>query len=188
MDPKELFKQAASQANGCAGQIQSGQLANKTPCSEWDLKALLNHLVYELLWIPELLGGKTVAEVGDKYDGDVLGSDPNAAWQAALDVALAAVEAADLDIPTHLSYADVPASRYITEMAGEVLLHGWDIAQSIKCSLIFDPAVAEAVYKYYLPNIKGFQDGGFVGKAVEVPADASVQTKLLAMMGRRDRG
>lgn len=187
MYPKELFKKVSDQASGCVKHIREDQLGNTTPCSEWDLKILLNHVVYELLWIPELLSGKTVAQVGDKFDGDVLGDNPNGAWQTALNSAIAAVEAADLDAPTHLSYSDVPASRYITEMSGEILLHGWDMAQSIKCSMIFDPEVAQMVYEYYAANIKGFREGGFVGKAVEVSESAPIQTKLLALMGRRDR-
>lgn len=187
MNPKDLFTNSIKQTTQCVKQIKIDHLSNKTPCSEWNLKELLNHMVYELLWMPDLLQGKTVAEVGDKYDGDVLGNAPKQAWETASKEALAAVEAADLTAPTHLSYADVPVSRYITEMAGEILIHGWDLGQSINCSVIFDKDVAEEVYRFYASNIKGLRDGGFVGKSVDVPEDASIQVKLLAMMGRRDR-
>lgn len=187
MDPKELFIYAVGQANGCVKHLREDEFGNKTPCSEWNLKELLNHMVYELLWVPELLQGKTVADIGDKYEGDVLGENPVESWQKASKAALAAVKSADLDAPTHLSYADVPASRYITEMGGEMLIHGWDLGQSINCSIIFEEKAADAAYKFYALNIKGFRDGGFVGKAVAVADDAPLQTKLLALMGRRDR-
>ncbi len=49
-----------------------------TPCPEWDVQALVDHLVTEQLWTPQLLGGKTTEEVGDQ-----LGADPAGAWDAA---------------------------------------------------------------------------------------------------------
>ncbi len=52
-----------------------------TPCDDWDVRTLVNHVVNELLWMPPLLEGKTIAEVGDRFDGDVLGSDPLASLQ-----------------------------------------------------------------------------------------------------------
>ena len=36
-----------------------------TPCKEWSVRDLVNHLVHEQLWAPELLAGCTVEQVGD---------------------------------------------------------------------------------------------------------------------------
>ena len=57
--------------------------AAPTPCTDWTVRDLVNHLTVEHLWVPPLLEGRTVAEVGDRFDGDVLGDDPAAAWEAA---------------------------------------------------------------------------------------------------------
>ena len=56
-----------------------------TPCADWDVRALVNHVVYEDLWAPHLARGETVEQVGDRYEGDQLGSDPKAAWRDASD-------------------------------------------------------------------------------------------------------
>jgi uncharacterized protein (TIGR03086 family) len=63
-----------------------------TPCTEWTVRDLVNHLVGEHLWAPHLLRGETVEQVGDRYEGDVLGKDPVAAWDAAAEASLAAWE------------------------------------------------------------------------------------------------
>ena len=58
------------------GAVGATQWNAATPCDDWDVRTLVNHVVGELLWIPPLLDGKTIAEVGDRFDGDILGSDP----------------------------------------------------------------------------------------------------------------
>lgn len=188
MDPKELFRHSVEAVNGCIQAVKVDELDNKTPCSEWDLKALLNHLVYEILWVPDIVAGKTIEEVGDKYDGDVLGSDPVKAWDEAIDKASKAVEAADLNGPAHLSYAETTNQKYITEIASDVLIHGWDVGQSISCSVIFDPELARAFYDAFLPRQEEMIKSGAFGTIIEAPDEASVQTKLLALFGRKSEG
>ena len=185
MDPKELFRQAILQAEHCLRHVNDDQLATSTPCKEWDLRDLLHHMVYELMWVPELVDGKTIAEVGDRFDGDVLGKDVQAAWDRASHGALAAVESADLQKTAHLSYADVPMSNYISEMAGDILIHGWDAGQSIKCNIILESEVVQAVYDNTLPRKKEFAESELFGTPFDVPDSASLQTKLLALVGRK---
>ncbi|HEX2297902.1 MAG TPA: maleylpyruvate isomerase N-terminal domain-containing protein, partial [Pseudonocardiaceae bacterium] len=44
--------------------VAPDQWNNPTPCTEWDVRALVNHLVTEQLWVPLLLDGATVEDVG----------------------------------------------------------------------------------------------------------------------------
>lgn len=184
MNAKELFSKSLSQADSCIRRIEISQLGFSTPCTEWDLKALINHMVYELLWMPDLLGGKTVAEIGDAYDGDVLGDDVQGAWQRAADAAQKAVDAADLEATVHLSRGETPVSQYINEMAMDICIHGWDAAQSTKCNLIIDEQVATVLYDFILPHHDAMVGSGSFAPAVKVADDADIQTKLLALTGR----
>jgi uncharacterized protein (TIGR03083 family) len=61
-----------------------------TPCSGWSVRDLVGHVVAEDRWAPELLAGRTVAEVDDRLDGDLLGDDPRRAWGAAATAATTA--------------------------------------------------------------------------------------------------
>ena len=91
-DILELHRRALAEFGGRVHAVRPDQWSCATPCVDWSVRQLVNHLVSELRWVPPLLAGATVAEVGDRFDGDLLGADPVAAWDAA--AAAAAAEAA----------------------------------------------------------------------------------------------
>lgn len=186
MDPKILFKKALEQASATVACVDKRHFKNPTPCSDWDCEALVGHVLYELAWVEDILAGKTMAEVGSKYDGDLMGSDHVKNWQTAAAKATKAVNEVDLEKVVHLSYADVPASHYINEMAADLLIHSWDADQSLKCSLVMDPDLVKAVHNNILPRHKEYKNSGLFGEPFEVAEDARWQTKLLALVGRRE--
>jgi hypothetical protein len=47
-----------------------------TRCAGWDVRALLNHVVSGNWWAAELAAGARIEDVGNRLDGDVLGSEP----------------------------------------------------------------------------------------------------------------
>ena len=82
MDIAELHSRALDATRGVITGIRPGQWAAPTPCQGWDVRALVNHVVAGNLWAAELAAGATISEVGDHLDGDVLGADPLAAYDA----------------------------------------------------------------------------------------------------------
>jgi uncharacterized protein (TIGR03086 family) len=188
MDPKHLFIQATDHVAGTVACATPDKYELPTPCSEWNVQQLLLHMINEVSWVPDLVEGKTIAEVGTKYDGDLVGDEPDRSWQRALETALKAVDSANLTATAHLSYADVPVSAYISEVAADVLIHSWDLGQAVNCSVRFDPKLAQAIYDLVLPRAEEFQKSGLFGKPVPVAADADIETKLLAFYGRKNKG
>lgn len=185
MDPKELFARSVGQASGCVQHLDEDQLDNPTPCTEWNVRALLNHMVYELRWVPDMLSGKRVDEIGDRYEGDLLKTDVHSAWQHAADAALVAVKHVDPDTIVHLSYGDARARDYIAEVGGDIFVHTWDLDQGMNCTLVMDPILAQSVYENTLPRKDSLAASGLFAPPVDVPGTASIQTKLLALFGRR---
>jgi uncharacterized protein (TIGR03086 family) len=155
-----------------------------TACTEWTVRDLVNHLVSEQRWAVSLLGGATLAEVGDRFDGDLLGDDPVGAWDTASREARQAAAAVDLDRVVHLSYGAVPASSYLFEMAADALVHAWDLARGIGADERLDPELVAVVYDAMAPRAGELAASGLFAPPVPVADDADTQTRLLALTGR----
>ncbi len=76
MELKTLHRRAVEHWAARVAAVTDDQWGDLTPCAEWSVRALVNHVVGEELWSAPLLRGKTVEEVGTQFDGDVLGDDP----------------------------------------------------------------------------------------------------------------
>lgn len=184
-DLAALFARSAGRFTERVAAVGADQWSAPTPCSDWSVRDLVNHVANEQLWAPHLVGGQTIADVGSRYDGDVLGSDPVATWRAAVAASIAAFQAADLDAPVHLSYADVPCREYLTQMLTDAEVHGWDLARAIGT----DPSLLPEVVAVVLPAMEADQEllqaSGMFAAAVDVGADASDADRLLGLLGRQ---
>jgi uncharacterized protein (TIGR03086 family) len=185
-DLLEYQRRCADEFGRRVAAIRDDQWHDATPCSEWDVRMLVNHLVYEDRWAPHLTKGETVEEVGDRYDGDQLGDDPKGAWDDAIAGALAAFrEPGVLERTVHLSFADVPGAEYLTQITGDHLIHAWDLARGIGADDALDPELVAWAWEMVQPQEPMLRASGMFGERVDVPADADTQTKLLAIVGRR---
>ena len=182
----ELFRRAAEGFGRHVHAITDTQWHDPTPCTDWDVRTLVNHVTVEQLWVPPLVGGVTIAEVGDRLDGDQLGSDPVRSWDAAAQSSLTVFDAAGaLDGTVSLSAGAKPTAEYAWEMTTDALIHSWDLARGIGADESLDPELVELVYERTLPVAEHLQETGMFAPPVPVPDDAPLPTKLLALFGRR---
>jgi len=156
-----------------------------TPLPGWTVRQLVNHLVNEERWTPPVLAGAAIKEVGSRFDGDLLGDDPVAAFDDAAAAALAAVRAdSALEGTVHLSFGDHPAREYAMQLAADHLVHAWDLARAIGADETLDADAVTAVREWFQAMETTYRDMGVIGARVEIPVDAGTQAQLLAMMGR----
>jgi uncharacterized protein (TIGR03086 family) len=187
VDLPEVHARALVATRAFVAGIGADQLDDRSVDEEWSVRELLNHVVSGNLWVPELVGGTTIDEVGTRLDGDVLGSDPLTAYDGSAEVAAAAFrEDGAMDRPVPVSYGPVPGSVYCGHRFMDVLIHGWDLAASTGQDTTLDRDLVESCWEVVEPQREELAATGAFGTLVEVGPDADRQTTLLAVLGRRD--
>ena len=158
-----------------------------TPCTEWDIRALVNHVIYEDLWTVPLMDGATVEEVGDRFEGDVLGPDPLASARSACDTAtMAAASGVVGGTVVHLSFGDTPAEEYTYQLAADHIIHGWDLAAATGVDRTIDPELVAACAAWFADREAIYRSAGAVGPRPDgagAHAD-DPQAQLLVAFGR----
>jgi uncharacterized protein (TIGR03086 family) len=155
-------------------------------CPDWSVHDLVNHVVNETMWIPPLLKGETITDVGDRLDGDLISHDPVDAWrQAAGDVVEALAEPGTLDRTVELSSGPTTGAKYVAEVLSDQIIHTWDLATSIGADPVLDPTLVTFARQTLEPLAEMWRQAGALGPPVEVADDADDQTRFLALLGRR---
>jgi uncharacterized protein (TIGR03086 family) len=184
MELLEAHRAAMTRFDQLVGRIGESGWGAPTPCTEWTVRDLLNHVVAEQLWELDLLAGRTIAEVGDRYDGDLLGDDPAARWRKASDEATEAVQRPGaLNREVYLSRGPAPASEYMWEMTLDLAVHGWDLARAIGAETPIDAELAEALLAMFADQVPGGPE--LFDPPVPVGPDADPPTRLIALLGRQ---
>ncbi|MEY9988545.1 uncharacterized protein (TIGR03086 family) [Streptomyces sp. V4I8] len=109
---------------GLVSAVEPGQFDRPTPCADWDVHTLLNHLVWEnLLW-----AGLANATPRSDFTADHLGDDHVAAFRTASKAARSAFRRPGM---LERRYGPAPGRRLVEQLVIEMLVHGWDLAQAI---------------------------------------------------------
>jgi uncharacterized protein (TIGR03086 family) len=186
VDLPEVHARALDQARIFVAGIGADQWEQPSNCDGWSVRELVNHVVTGNYWAAELGSGLTIEEVGARLDGDVLGTDPLRAYDDSAIVAAAVFRAPGaMDAPCAVSYGPVPGSVYCGHRFMDVLVHGWDVASSTGRDADLDPELVEACFEVVEPQLDMLAGSGMFGTRLEAPEDASRQTQLLALLGRR---
>ena len=141
----DMYRRSVEEFGQRVMAVGVGDWGRPTPCSEWSVRDLVRHLVYEELWAPPLLAGATIADIGDRFEGDILGDDPQVAWKEAAAQALAAASPGSLRRTVHLSFGDFPGQEYLGQLTADHVIHAWDLARSIDADDRLDPELVEFV-------------------------------------------
>lgn len=185
MNPVDFHAGCAHEFDARARLLRNEHLTRPTPCTDWDVRALTNHVVYEVKWSPPLLRGEKYSAANDRFAGDVLGEDPVAAWTQALTDDLSAVkEPGALDRQVHTSSGPTPAVRYLMELSSDLLIHAWDLARGLGVDDALDPPLVDFCYEMAKPYEDAMKSTGLYGDVVVPADDADRQTRLLAVFGR----
>jgi hypothetical protein len=189
MKQKELFLQSDAALRSVIDRIEPGQLALMAPAG-WSraenptLRNILAYHAFDEAWVPDVLAGRTIAEVGDRYAGDLLGNDPIAAYDRFNELATAAVLASDdPDATAHLSYGDFTMGEALEHMSIYRAFQAWSIAKFIGLEYSLPPELVEGLWEMVMPNVEAWRSMGVFGPEIEVASDADRETLLLGKTG-----
>jgi uncharacterized protein (TIGR03086 family) len=185
MDPKMQASTAVQLLAPLVDGTGADQLDSQTPCSEWKVRDLLNHVIGGGHMFAAGLRGETFE--GGATPPDFVGNDHRAAFQTSMDGFSAALaNTNDLDKMVSLPFGTLPAVAALQLAAGDLLVHAWDLAQAT--GQAFNPPTdfVEASYAFFNVAVTDdLRSAGMFGPAVPAATDASALTKLLAHAGRR---
>ncbi|NUO55283.1 MAG: TIGR03086 family protein, partial [Hamadaea sp.] len=150
------------------------QLGLATPCSEFDVKGLLNHLE----WVAEMF--ESVGRGGPRSEqGPYAGDFPDRAERM-----LAAWSRPEAWEGTSAAMGGLPMTSLAHMWLVDMVVHGWDLARATDQPYEPDAdAVARALDFTDQMAEMGRQRGAF-GPEVPVPADAPAFDRLLGLIGR----
>lgn len=180
----ELYIEAMGIAASRIAAVRPDQWHNDTPCGEWDVRDVTNHLIYENLWAVELFAGKTMADVGDRLEGDLTGDDPSAAYARSYEAAKVAASAPGaMEATCHLSFGDFSGSEYAKQLFMDMFIHSWDIATGAGQDQSLDPELVTLCMPVAEETRERFGGSGAFGDDIR-GAGGNAQTQLLAILGR----
>jgi uncharacterized protein (TIGR03086 family) len=189
MKQRDLFLMADAALRDVIDRIHPDQLELPVP-AEWSrttdptLLDVLEAHAFDEAWVPDVLAGRTVEEVGDAYAGDLLGGDPLAKYDELNDRAtVAANQPLVADDIVHLSYGDFPVSAYFEHIATYRAFQAWSIAKLVGLDYSLPPELVEALWEVVVPQIDDWRAMGVFGPEVAVPDDADRETQLLGKTG-----
>jgi hypothetical protein len=157
------------------------------------LRDVINYHAYDDAWVPDMLAGRTMEEAGaGKFDGDLLGTDPAAAFGAIVETACAAAAGlgdTDLDdAVAHLSFGDYTVRQYFWQINLFRAMRAHDLALAIGIVPALAPELVEGVWDEVSPNAEEWRSIGVFPAAVPVPDDAPLLDRLLGLTGRQPSG
>lgn len=187
-DVANVFARSVEQFQARVRTVADDAWDRPTPCTDWDVRGLVNHVVGEQRWAVPLLEGRTIEQVGDTLDGDLLGSVPQEEATKAAKGAVAAVgEPGALERTVHLSFGDTPAKEYAWQLIADHVVHAWDLAVATGGDTALDRELVTATAQWYAEREELYRGAGAVADRVELAAGASEQDRLLAGFGRDPR-
>ena len=187
MDPLDAIAAASSTFVDVLDQVHTDQLARPTPCADWDVQGLLDHVVVGSRMAVALLDGASQEEAnalrGQTF-GDEVVDRCREAVAGQLDRVLVV---SDWDVVVHHTVGDVPASRLLEFRTDDLTLHSWDLASALGVDVEIADDLLEAVFAHLEPMTPFIGEIGVYGSGPSgsVAADAPLQVRLLDLSGRR---
>lgn len=177
--------EARDELTGRLVAVRPSDWERSTPCSEWNLRQLVNHVVGVQFRIAKLLRGGTRQEYVANREDDWLGPDHISSWQRGIreyDEALKSLRGLEVEVDYRVP---MTAREAVRLTAFDTAVHTWDIARAIGAN----ERLPESLATFALAAIEGYLESAalaalFAAPSAGAPRDGSPQARLLYLAGR----
>ena len=174
-NPIQMYETATKQARKIIVGVEPDQTAKPTPCADWDVAALLDHMVKAQAGMAGTVSGGQVA----------MSESPLESFDTSVPTMLKAVTAPEGRVKkVQGRQGEVPAAQLLSSACMDLVVHTWDLANATGQDTPLDPGVVE----FILPIVEGIAARGAsqaFSAPVDVPVSASQQDKVIALTGRQ---
>ena len=191
METRDLFLASDGALRGVVSRLTPADLERQVP-NDWSradaqtLRDILALHARDEAWVPDLLAGRTMEEVGDRWDGDLLADDPIGNYLALNTAAESAALDAFLDpeaTTAHFSYGDYPLTEGFIHIAIYRAFQASMIARLVGLDYALPPVVIEGMNELVVPIVDQWRAIGIFPPAQEVPDGADAEDRLLGTVG-----
>lgn len=190
MELLPLFDKAVREFTARVDAVGASDWDKPTPCREWTVRQLVEHLVDEHRWIPPLIGGHDLQTAQQVVEGqaDASAGDTADDWHAASTASMQALADPDaLERTVELSRGPTPVQQYLMEMFFDLVVHGWDLGRAIGYPQPIPDDLVDPVMHVAVSMRDELAASGMFDPPVEIGAGASTVDQLAALTGRDPR-
>lgn len=160
--------------------VPAGAWDNQSPCEEWKARDIIGHVAGLSRQFVAVVEGADPPPPPDL-------ADPVTAWaeaRAAVEGVLADPDKASRPVETPMG--EMPFEVVMGQFGCmDLLVHTWDLARATGLDERIDADAAAHAYEGLKPMDAMLRGPGMFKPAIELPADADTQTKLLTFLGRQ---
>nr|WP_233915036.1 hypothetical protein [Arthrobacter polaris]UIK90226.1 hypothetical protein J0916_08125 [Arthrobacter polaris] len=189
METDELFLAADAELRSVIDRITPEDFDKPVPAG-WSqspnptIMDLIRSHAYDEAWVPGVIAGASVADGDELHDRDLLGEDPIAAYDTLNDAASAAVrEGVDLEAIFRFQYGDYPAREGFAHLAMYRGFQAWLIAKHLSIPFHLSAQTIAGMNEHVVPNAEEWRSFGVFPPAIDPPAGADEETRLLCTVG-----
>jgi uncharacterized protein (TIGR03086 family) len=166
--------------------VAPDRYGDPTPCEDWTVLDLIDHVIGGNHWAPLLLAGADGREALGQIKAMTFADDRRESCAASVAAQQEAFAAADPGTPVQHMIGRIPAAQFLAMRIGDVLVHTWDLCRAVGADERIPPELVAAGLAIFEPQAARIGSIGMFGKGPEgAPEPADDQQRLLQLTGRR---
>lgn len=185
MDLTPIYLQRLEVTADLVRNVKADQLGDGTPCSEFDVRKLVNHIIGGTLMFAKTVTGEMRFDPGAELPDFLAaaGDDPRAALDPVVEEAAGVWS--EPGVAEKAPEGAPPAKTLLRVALGEAVLHGWDLAKATGQAYEIPEPIATSMLEGMRRMFPAERPPALFGPEIPIADDAPAADRLVAFTGRR---